>query len=80
MTASAEDVDELSRTLKLVRPSAEAISRAAPVKNVAARMPPVARPAERQGKRTGSGSGIGGFLLFVIVALVLLGIASIFLS
>lgn len=81
MTASAEDVDELSKTLKLVRPSAEAISRAAPAKNVAARLPPeAARPAARHDKRTRTGSGVGGFLLLVIVLLVLLGIASIFLS
>ncbi len=80
LTASAADVDELSKTLKLVRPSAEAISRAAPVKNAAARLPPEAVRQGRQDKRAGKGSGIGGFLLLVIVALVLLGIVSIFLA
>ncbi|OGS81679.1 MAG: serine/threonine protein kinase [Gallionellales bacterium GWA2_59_43] len=83
LTTSPAEVDELSKTLKLVRPSAEAINRNAPVKNAAARLPPaaVSRSASRQDKSeaTGTGSGVGNFLLVVIVALVLLGIAAIFI-
>ena len=79
MTASAEDVDQLSKTLKLVRPSAETINRAAPASTTAPRMSSAAasRPVAREDKR--AGTGIGGFLLFVIVALVLIGIAAIFI-
>ena len=81
LTTSPEEVDELSKTLKLVRPSTEAINRAAPVNKPAPRIPAAAsRPESRQDKRAKAGSGVGSFLLFIIVALVLMGIAAIFMS
>ncbi len=63
MTASKEDVEELSKTLRLERPSMTAINKAAP-KSVAAR------------NRATSQSNGGGYLLLVIVALIVMGLLS----
>jgi serine/threonine-protein kinase len=74
LTATSEDVDELSKTFNMARPSAEMIKRAAPtVKAI--------RPAVRQ-SRAGSSAqpGGGNFVLVIIVSLVLLGIAWLFVS
>ncbi len=72
LTASNEDVDELSKTLKIPRPTAEEIIQAAPRANAgrAAERPSRAEPATQPGG--------GNFLLVIIILLVLLGIASIF--
>lgn len=72
LTASSEDVEELSKTLKIARPTEEEIAHAAPRVNVA-------RAAERQSwaESTTQPSG-GNFLLVIILLLVLLGIALIF--
>lgn len=72
LTASNEDVDELSRTLKIPRPTAEEIIQAAPRNNVgrAAERPSRAEPATQPGG--------GNFLLAIIILLILLGIALIF--
>jgi serine/threonine-protein kinase len=74
MTASSEDVDELSKTLKIVRPAMGAINRAAPpAVNKAAKLPPVAaRPGNEAAQ-----SGSGGVLLAVII-LALLGLVVFF--
>jgi serine/threonine-protein kinase len=73
LTATSEDVDELSKTLKMSRPSAEAIIRAESVARPAARQ--AAQPSRaKQPARPGGGN----LLLTIIVLLVLLGIISIF--
>jgi len=71
-TASSEDVDELSKTFKIPRPSDEEIAQAAP-------RPQAVRTAERQSRGQPVTQPDGGnFLLVIIILLVLLGIASIF--
>ena len=74
LTATSEDVDELSKTLKIVRPSADAIKQAAPAPRAARPVAPP-RPAVRPSQaRPSSG---GNLLLIFIVGLVLLGIVAI---
>jgi serine/threonine-protein kinase len=75
LTATNEDVDELSKTFKMVRPSAEAIKQAAPPSRTvtaAQRFPVHHVPARPPAKH-----GSGNFLLLIIVALVLMGIVAI---
>jgi serine/threonine-protein kinase len=67
MTASQEDVDELSKTFKMSRPSLEEINRAAPQAPVFTRRSP--------GSATRSTRG-GGLILMAIVALILIGLIS----
>lgn len=72
LTASNEDIEELSKTLKIARPTEEELNQAAPRSNVT-------RAAERKSRADpATQSSIGGFLLVIILLLVLLGIASIF--
>ena len=76
MTATTEDVDELSKTLKLVKPNTEVIKQAAasqPRSAVAAQRPQVRHVPQPSSPAK---SGSGGFLLLVVVVLVLLGIVS----
>ena len=77
LTATSEDVEELSKTLKMARPSAEAIRQAAPVARPSAPSAPrhAAQPSRAEPV---SRNGSGNFLLIIIVLLVLLGIVSIF--
>jgi len=81
LTATSEDVDELAKTLKIARPSAEEISQAAPAAR--ASRPPISSPP-RHAAQPGSTepsvrSGGGNLLLAIFVLLVLLGIALIFM-
>jgi len=80
LTATSEDVDELAKTLKLQRPSAESIKRAAPaVKNSRPVAPADPRPAVRQiPAEPPAKPGDSNLILIVIVLLVLLGIAAFF--
>jgi len=73
MTASPEDVDELSKTFKMARPSMEEINRAAPQAPVFAKRSPgnVAYPGDS--KRSGKS---GGLILMAIIALILIGLIS----
>ena len=72
LTASSEDIDELSKTFRIARPTVEEIIQAAPRINVV-------RPAERQGRgESGTQPSGENYLLVVIILLVLLGIALIF--
>jgi serine/threonine-protein kinase len=74
LTATSEDVDELSKTFNMPRPSAEAISSAAPTVKAAS-------PAARQSRAESSiGTGGGNFVLVIIVVLVLLGMVWLFVS
>jgi len=80
LTATSEDVNELSKTLKIARPSAEAISKAAPVAKPARPSVPSAPRNAVQPSRAESPArpGSGNLLLAIIVLLVLLGIVAIF--
>jgi len=66
MTASQEDVDELSRTFKMARPSPEAINRAAPQSQ--AMHSSIHREGEMQPTKG------GGLILMIIIALILIGL------
>ncbi|MBI5437343.1 MAG: serine/threonine protein kinase [Nitrosomonadales bacterium] len=82
LTATSEDVDELSKTLKIARPSAESINRAAVVAK-APRQP--ASSAPRQTAQPGMAEppprhGGGNLLLVIFVLLVLVGIVLISVS
>ena len=69
MTASQEEVDELSKTFKMSRPSIEEINRAAPQPQVSSKpsqgkvVLPVVEARAAKG---------GGFLSFVVIALILI--------
>jgi serine/threonine-protein kinase len=73
MTASQEDVEELSRTFKMLRPSLEEINGAAPQPQLFAKHTPtkINHPADE----TRSSRG-GGLLLMAIIALILIGLIS----
>jgi serine/threonine-protein kinase len=71
LTATSEDVDELSKTFNMARPSAEEISLAAPTVK-AARLP------ERQSRASSAQSNGGNFVLVIIALSVLLIIALYF--
>jgi serine/threonine-protein kinase len=72
-TASQEDVEELSRTFKMLRPSLEEINGAAPQPQLFAKHTPtkINHPADE----TRSSRG-GGLLLMAIIALILIGLIS----
>jgi serine/threonine protein kinase len=72
LTATSEDVDELSRTFNMPRPSAEAIRRAAPAVKDAV---PVAR---QSGVEPSAQLGDSNLVLAIIVLVALLGIALFF--
>lgn len=82
LTATSEDVDELSKTFKMARPSAEAINQAAQAAKIPRPASPSApRPAAHQRWAEPSAQpGGGNLMLIVIVVLVLLGIAAIFVA
>jgi serine/threonine-protein kinase len=73
MTASQEDVDELSKTFKMARPSIEEINRAAPQPPVFTKHTPNSATNSGDELRATKGSGI---LLMVIIALILIGLIS----
>jgi hypothetical protein len=73
LTASQEEIDELSRTFKMVRPGIDEINRAAPPATLFSLKPP---PSAAKHKRS---SRRGGFLLLGIIVLVLIGLAAAFL-
>ncbi len=73
MTASQEDVDELSKTFKMARPSIEEINRAAPQAPVFSKRT-LNNPAHQAADKRPSRSG--GILLMAIVALILIGLIS----
>ncbi len=81
LTATSEDVDELSKTLKIARPSAESINQAAAVTK-APRPPASSAPrtavVQPSGVEPSTRHGGGNLLLAIFVLLVLLGIALIF--
>jgi serine/threonine-protein kinase len=73
-TASSEDVNELSKTLNIPRPTDEEIRQAAPLQRAA-------RPAVRQSRGVSEQPHTdGGLLLLAVVIVVLLGLVSIFAS
>ncbi len=81
LTATSQDVDELSKTLKIVRPSAEAMKRPTPTAKPPRPVSPVvSRPAVRQSPaQPPAKPNSGNLIMMVIVVLVLAGIAAIFI-
>ena len=73
MTASQEDVEELSKTFKMSRPSLEEINRAAPQPPVFAKPSPSYTVHAIDKTRSTRG---GGLILLAIVALILIGLIS----
>jgi serine/threonine-protein kinase len=84
LTGTSEDVDELAKTLKIERPSAEALGRAAPVAKAQPRpaaAPPAARQVPPEQSVTPPAAPTGGNLMLIaIVILVLLGVAAILMA
>lgn len=76
MTASQEDVDELSKTFKMARPSAEEINRAAPQSPVFRTHAPNRSAHSMDETRSTRG---GGIFLMAILILILIGLISAFL-
>ena len=76
MTASQEDVEELSKTFKMARPSLEEINRAAPQPPVFTKHAPAGAAQTVDTARPGKG---GGLILMAIVALILIGLISVLL-
>lgn len=66
LTATSEDVDELSRTLNIARPSAEEISFAAPT---------IKLPVQQASTESASPSGNGKYALAAVLLIALFGIA-----
>jgi serine/threonine-protein kinase len=74
LTATSEDVDELSKTFNMARPTAEMITKAAPTIKAA-------NPAAHQRRpETSSQPGGGNVMLLIIVLFALLGVAWFFVS
>ncbi|MBU0621248.1 MAG: serine/threonine protein kinase [Gammaproteobacteria bacterium] len=73
LTASQDEIDELSRTFKMVRPGIDEINRAAPPTTLFSVKPPSSTAMHKRSSRR------GGFLLLAIIALVLLGLVTAFL-
>jgi len=73
MTASAEDVEELSKTFRMARPSMDDINRAAPARRaeLGLRAASVSRPYSPPPQNNG-----GGYILLTIIALVVIGLIS----
>jgi serine/threonine-protein kinase len=76
LTASQEDVEELTKTFKMARPSIEEINRAAPQPQVFAKPSPAYTSRTVGESRPAKG---GGLLLMAIIALILIGLISAFL-
>lgn len=74
LTATSEDVDELSKTFNMARPSAEVIRQAAPTVKAA-------RPSLVQGQPESLPEpGSGNLILVIIALLVLLGFIGFIIS
>ena len=76
MTASQEDVEELSKTFKMARPSMEEINRAAPQSPVFTKHSSSSTSHSTGASRATRG---GGIFLMAIVILILIGLISAFL-
>src|SRR5512135_931436 len=72
MTASQKDVEELSRTFKMSRPTVEEINRSAPQAPLFTRQPASVAPPVHETRATRG----GGLLLIAIIALILIGLIS----
>ncbi len=74
MTASEEDVEELSKTFRMARPSMEDINRAAPVPRVDVGLKSTS--ASRSYNQSTQPTNGGGYILLAIIALVVIGLIS----
>jgi len=78
MTASSEDVDDLSKTLKMPKASAAEINQLASKVNALAAKPLAPRPISYVNQSELAPERSGNMMLIVLVGLVLLGIVAIF--
>jgi len=74
MTASEEDVEELSKTFRMARPSMEDINHAAPAPRVDVGMKSAS--ASRSYNQSTPPANGGGYILLAIIALVVIGLIS----
>jgi serine/threonine-protein kinase len=74
MTASEEDVEELSKTFRMARPSMEDINRAAPAPRVDVGLKSAS--ASRSYNQSTPPANGGGYILLAIIALVVIGLIS----
>jgi serine/threonine-protein kinase len=74
MTASEEDVEELSKTFRMVRPSMDDINRAAPAPRPDTSMKNSS--ASQSYSQSSSSTNGGGYILLAIIALVVIGLIS----
>ncbi len=74
LTASSEDVEELSKTFRMARPSVDEINRGAPVQRAqaVAKLSTLSRAPSVEPARAGG----GGYFLLAIIALVVIGLIS----
>jgi len=75
LTASSEDVEELSKTFRMARPGLDEINRGAPGLRAQAGAKPFASPIPPASSNPASANG-GGYLLLAIIALVVIGLIS----
>jgi serine/threonine-protein kinase len=74
MTASEEDVEELSKTFRMARPSMDDINRAAPVPRPDVSLKSAS--ASRSNNQSPPPANGGGYILLAIIALVVIGLIS----
>ncbi|MFA7400276.1 MAG: serine/threonine-protein kinase [Sideroxydans sp.] len=74
MTASEEDVEELSKTFRMARPSMDDINRAAPVLRPDVSLKSAS--ASRSNNQSPPPANGGGYILLAIIALVVIGLIS----
>jgi hypothetical protein len=74
MTASEEDVEELSKTFRMVRPSMDDINRAAPAPRPDTSLKNSS--ASQSYSQSSSSTNGGGYILLAIIALVVIGLIS----
>ncbi len=72
MTASEEDVEELSKTFRMARPSMDDINRAAPVTRPDVSLKNASAP--RSNNQSPPPANGGGYILLAIIALVVIGL------
>ncbi len=75
LTASNEDVEELSKTFRMARPGLDEINRGAPGLRAQVAVKPIFAPPRAPSTNPAPSNG-GGYLLLAIIALVVIGLIS----
>ena len=83
LTNAPEEVEEVAKTLRLMRPGVDAINQAAPTKAppaaAATRTIPLSQPAAARAPAASAASSLGNWLLIGIILLVVVGVALVFI-